>query len=368
MKTKILFFLTLFLIVWLIFARAVEPKTFENSATGSKANCQSADFSNFTFSESNIFPKDKNLHHPEDGKALAGGRIVVGDEEFGLRIIEKDGKSRPFGKFKEAGWIHNPPKLPGGPNGMFLESDGSHLLLAEIYTGKIYRVDTKTEVVKMIYDHSFGVNSLVRDSKGTIWFTQSAKNAEEKGTEEMWSAVNQPVESGAVFYLAGSGDEVKTLAVEAAGNIYFANGIAIDKAEKYLYVAETMMNRILRFELNTGQSTLAKRETYQYVITPDNLAFDKYGNLWIASPVGNAIFAVDRRCRSLHTVFSAASESNAKIQDEWIRRSHIGKPLLELLTPDLWKPLPGALTGMFWSQDYKTFYVTGLGGAILKYE
>jgi len=36
--------------------------------------------------------------------------------------------------------------------------------------------------------------------------------------------------------------------------------------------------------------------------------------------------------------------------------------------PDLWNPLPGALTGMFWSRDYKTFYVTALGNAVLKYE
>ena len=45
-------------------------------------------------------------------------------------------------------------------------------------------------------------------------------------------------------------------AVEAAENIYFANGIALDKAEKYLYVAETMMDRILRFEIDTAKKTL----------------------------------------------------------------------------------------------------------------
>ena len=368
MKTKNPFLLSVILIISLTFsANAINPKTSEQSGTGSKANCQSSDFPSFVFNESNIFPKDRSLHHPEDGKSLADGRIIVGDEEFGLRIIEKDGKSRPFGKFKEAGWTHNPPKFPAGPNGMFLEGDDRHLLLADVYTGKIYRVDTKSEETKMIYDHLFGVNSLIRDGKGTIWFTQSAKNAEERGVEEMWSAVNQPVESGAVFYLAGSGNEVKSPAVEAAGNIYFANGIAIDKTEKYLYVAETMMNRVLRWEINASQSALAKRETYQYVITPDNLAFDKDDNLWIASPAGNRVYAVDRRCRSLHTVFSAASDSSAGIRDEWIRRSHLGKPLVELLTPDLWQPLPGALTGMFWSRDYKTFYVTGLGNAILKF-
>ncbi len=368
MKTKTPFLLSVILIISLIFsAHAINPKSFEKTRTDSRTNCQSASFPNFKFSESNIFPKDKSLHHPEDGKALADGRIIVGDEEFGLRIIEKDGKSRPFGKFKEAGWIHNPPKFTAGPNGMFLESDGRHLLLADVYTGKIYRVDAKTEETKMIYDHPFGINSLIRDSKGTIWFTQSAKNVEEKGVEDLFGAVNQPVDSGAVFYLPGSGNDAKSPAVEAARNIYFANGIALDRVEKYLYVAETMMNRILRYEIDITKGTLTKRETYQYVITPDNTDFDKDGNLWIASPISNKVFAVDKKCRSLHTVFTAPSESNAKLQDEWIKRSHLGKPLLELFSPDLWNPLPGgALTGMFWSQDYKTFYITGLGNAVLK--
>jgi sugar lactone lactonase YvrE len=353
----------------IVSAHAINPKVFEQRRTVSEKYCQSAEFPSFAFNESNIFPKDKHLHHPEDGKALADGRIVVGDEEFGMRIIEKDGKSRPFGKFKEAGWRHDPPKLPAGPNGMFLERDGRHLLLAEVYKGKIYRVNTKTEETKMIYDHPFGINSLIRDSKGTIWFTQSAKNAEEKGVEDLFGVLDQPVDSGAVFYLPGSGNEIKTPAVEAAKNIYFANGIVLDKAEKYLYVAETMMNRILRYEVDISQGTLTKRETYQSVITPDNIDFDKDGNLWIASPISNKVFAIDKKCRSLHTVFTAPSESNTKNQDEWTKRSHLGQPLLELFSPDSWNPLPGgALTGMFWSQDHKTFYITGLGNAVLKYE
>ncbi len=369
MKTKTPFLLSVILIVSVTFsANAVKPKTSEQSGSDSKTNCRSADFPNFTFSESNIFPRDKSLRRPEDGKALADGRIIVGDEESGLRIIEKDGKSRPFGKFKEAGWVHNPPNFPAGPNGMFLESGDSHLLLADVYKGKIYRVNTKTEETKMIYDHPFGINALIRDSRGTIWFTQSAKNTEEKGFEELFGAVNQPVDSGAVFYLRASGNEFKTPAIEAAGNIYFANGIALNKAEKYLYVAETMINRVLRYEIDAGKGVLTNRETYQYVMTPDNIEFDNDGNLWIASPISNKIFAVDGRCRSFHTVFSAASETTAKNQDAWVKRSHLGKPLLELFSPDLWKPLPGAVTGIFWSRDYKTFYVTGLGNAVLKFE
>ncbi|MEQ1603920.1 MAG: SMP-30/gluconolactonase/LRE family protein [Pyrinomonadaceae bacterium] len=357
MRSKSVFFLSVFAVISFL----VSASSFAQSANV-KANCRSTAFPSFTFSESNIFPKDRSLRHPEDGKALADGSIIVGDEEFGLRIIDKAGKSRAFGKFKETGWAHDPPKVIAGPNGTFMENDGRHLLLADVYSGKIYRVDTKTEETRMIYDHPFGINSLVRDSKGTIWFTQSAKNS---GPDEMWSAVNRPMDSGAIFYLRGSGNQVRIPAVEAAANIYFANGIALDNAEQYLYVAETMMDRVLRF--NMANSTLTERETYQAVITPDNLAFDQDGNLWIASPISNKIFAVDNKCRSLHTVFEASTANNTRIQNEWTVRSRFGKPLLELLGPELSQPLPGVLTGMFWSRDRKTLYITGLGNAILRF-
>lgn len=360
MRSKPVFSLSVFVVI----STFISASSFAQSANASNANCRPAAFPSFTFSESNIFPEDRSLRHPEDGKALANGSIIVGDEEFGLRIIDKTGKSRPFGKFKDAGWVHNPPKVVAGPNGMFMENDGLHLLLADVYSGKIYRVDTRTEETRMIYDHPYGINSVIRDSKGTIWFTQSAKNS---GPDEMWGSINRPVDSGAVFYVRGSGDQVKLTAIEAAANIYFANGIALDKAEKYLYVAETMMDRVLRYKIDVSNVALTERETYQSVMTPDNLAFDQYGNLWIASPISNKIFAVDNKCRSLHTVFEAQSVGNARIQNEWIVRSRFGKPLLELLGPELPQPLPGVLTGMFWSRDSKTFYITGLGNAILKF-
>ena len=357
-----------FLLVSLVFASLASIAPGQTTPVQNATTCRSAKFPNIKFSESNIFPESRSLRHPEDGRALADGRIIVGDEENGLVVISKDGTLRPFGKFKEAGWVHNPPNSPAGPNGMFLESDGRHLLLVNVYSGQIYRIDTKTESVKMIYDHVYGINSILRDSRGTIWFTQSAKNSDENGAGGMWAAVDRPTDSGAVYYLKGSGDDVIAPAVEAANDIYFANGIALEKSEKYLYVAETMFDRVLRFEVDAETGGLTNRETYQYVMTPDNIAFDSSGNLYIASPISNKVFAVDSKCGSLHTVFSAPSASNAKMQNEWTTRSRLGKPLLALLTPEMWNPLPGVLTGMFWSRDRKTFYITGLGSAILRYE
>ena len=332
----------------------------------SSESCVSSSFPSYLFEQSQVFPLGAVLSHPEDGKALADGRIVVGDEEFGLRVISEDGKSRAFGGFKEAGWIHRPPGMTAGPNGIFMERAGTHVLLADVYSGGIYRTNVRTEKTRRIYKHPFGVNSLVRDRNGTIWFTQSARNQGENSVQELFGAVNLPVDSGAVFSLGGKQDKFDKVAVEVASKIYFANGIALDSSEKYIYVAETMMNRVLKFEVDTGKKTLSNRTTYNYMLTPDNLDFDEDGNLWVASPISNKVFAIDKNCGSLHTVFSAPSISNTKVEDEWVRRSHLGKPLLELFTPDAWKPLPGAVTGMFWSRDHKTFYVTGLGSSILR--
>ena len=316
MRSKPLFSLFSFIAIFLL----VAASSFAQTRT--KASCQAATFPALTFSESNVFPSDRSLHHPEDGVGLADGSVIVGDEVSGLKIIDKTGKSRPYGKFKDLGWIHNPPKFVAGPNGMFMEAGGRHLLLADVYSGKIYRVDVNTEETRMIYDHQFGINSLVRDSKGNIWFTQSAKNT---GPDEMWNAVNRPVDSGAVFYLQASEGDVPNPAIQAAANIYFANGIALDSSEEYLYVAETMMDRVLRYNVDTKTGTLTNRKVYQNVTSPDNLKFDQDGNLWIASPISNTVYADDKRCGSLHTAFSAPSAANARIGSNQCSRTHRSK-------------------------------------------
>ena len=63
-----------------------------------------------TFQKENLFPGDSSLLRPEDGVALADGRVIVADQAKGLRLIEKDGSNRPFGKFTDVGFVHNPPE------------------------------------------------------------------------------------------------------------------------------------------------------------------------------------------------------------------------------------------------------------------
>ncbi len=82
--------------------------------TGSSSLCRSPGFPRWTFDPSHLYPPDRPLARPEDGKALHDGRLVVADETHGLLLLEQDGSHRPFGQLQKAGYIHNPPKVEGG--------------------------------------------------------------------------------------------------------------------------------------------------------------------------------------------------------------------------------------------------------------
>lgn len=329
--------------------------------------CESPAFLQWSFDESRLIPRDRGLARPEDGKALAHGRLVVADERMGLRLIEKDGSHRPFGRFAEAGYSHARPNPAGGIQAVFLEQDAQHLLVGDIYTGKIYRVNTETEETRVIYDHPFGVNSVYRDRKGTIWFTQSTNNTEDRGKEDLWAAVNKPMPTGAVFKLAGFGDELAEKAEEVASDLYFANGIMFDRTERYMYVSESMMDRVLRFTVDVEKASISERETYQSIFVPDNLAVDADNNLWVASFAGNEVLVVEPECRTVRSVFHATSPTHTAFADEWVKRSHLGQSLGDLIKPGVWEPLPNFLTGLFFSEHFDAVYITGLGNAILQF-
>ena len=88
----------------------------------------------------------------------------------------------------------------------------------------------------------------------------------------------------------------------------------------------------------------------------------------MASPLYNQVMAVDFKNHSQHVIFDGSTKENLKVANEWHRRSHLGLERLELLSPDLFSPLPGLLTGMFFSNDGQTLYITNLGNDLLKFD
>lgn len=312
-----------------------------------------------TYQKENLFPGDGSLLRAEDGVSLEDGRIIVVDQAKGLRLIEKDGSTRPFGHFSKAGFLHLPPEQIAGPNGMTLEHDGQHMLMSDVADGKIYRINVATEKVEMIYDHPYGVNTIYRDKTGALWFSQSAESI---NLGEMFQAANLPVPTGAVFRMT----DLKSAPIKILDSLYFANGITMDKDEKHLFVAETMMDRVHKLEVDNKTGEVDYIGVVANVGTPDNLLIDKEGRLIVASPLYNQVVAVDFKNQSQHIIFDGSTKDNLKITNEWNRRSHLGMERLELLTPNLFNPLPGLLTGMFYSNDGQTLYIANLGNDLLK--
>lgn len=315
----------------------------------------------FTFHKENLFPGDGSLLRAEDGVELEDGRVVVVDQANGLRLIEKDGSNRPFGDFSAAGFVHLPPEQIASPNGMVLEHDGKHILMSDVADGKIYRVDIESEKVEMIYDHPYGVNTIYRDKTGALWFSQSTEST---NLNEMFRDVNIPVPHGAVFRMA----DLKSPPVKIMDSLYFANGITMDKDEKHLYIAETMMDRVHKFEVDTKSGSAKYTGVAANVGSPDNLLIDGEGRLIVASPLFNQVIAIDFKNHSQQVLFDGSTDANLEVTNEYNRRSRLGMERLELLTPDLFHPLPGLLTGMFFSNDGQTLYITNLGNDLLKYD
>ena len=294
----------------------------------------------------------------------------MADQRHGLLLIEKDGSHRPFGNLKKAGYAHNPPAYPSAPNGVFLEQDTRHILMVDIFTGKIFRVNTHTEESRLIYDHSFGVNSIYRDRGGTIWFTQSTNNPEERGEKDLWEATNLSIPTGAIFKLPGSGNDFAIKAEEVVGSLYLANGIMADHSEEFLYVSESMMDRVLRFRLDVQSGSLSQRETYQLVPIPDNLAIDANNNLWIVSFFANQVSVVDQQCRiNAYSVSSPIPQKGRCVggmgQEVAILVCLAGR----LFSPDTLTTLLPIITERVSSflPNQETVYLTGLGNAILKF-
>jgi sugar lactone lactonase YvrE len=112
-----------------------------------------------------------------------------------------------------------------------------------------------------------------------------------------------PVINGKVFYIAPDG----TIAQQAV-NIHSANGLAVSKDGKSLYVVETEVHRLLQFKIGPGAS-LSDRRVFVNLddltgnvvhIYPDGVKIDSKGQIYIGqnprdvhAPLAGTIFVVN---------------------------------------------------------------------------
>lgn len=322
----------------------------------------------WTLEDGAVFPSARGLARPEDGLALANGSVVVADQNHGLRLIAADQTTRPFGRFTEAGYKFAPPDNEAGPNGVSLEPDGVHALVADVLTGAIYRVNLETEAVQLVYTHPFGVNTAVADSTGAIWFTQSAANADgPHSNARLFEPLNNYAPEGKIFRLAPQGpDGARGEARMVAEGLQFANGLVVDEVRGQLFVAETSGDLIAAYRVSVADGALSERRIIAGVYGPDNIEMDDQGRLWVASVLLSSLIVVDPDTGDLRTVFRERSPETEAIITEWRRRAARREGAVELFTPPLWGRLPGGITGMIVTRGGGPVFITGLGDALVK--
>jgi gluconolactonase len=188
------------------------------------------------------------------------GNLYVTDIPFG-RVFRID----PKGEWDlVAQW-------EGEPNGMKFLSD-TELLVAD-YKNGLMRLNIQTGQVKAFLERrnseSFkGVNDLVLDSRGNVYFTDQGQ-----------SGMHDP--SGRVYRLSSDGKLDQLL-----NNVPSPNGIVLSPDERFLFVAATRGNSVWRMPLlsDGSVSKVGQFFTSYGPSGPDGLAMDESGRLLVANP------------------------------------------------------------------------------------
>lgn len=264
------------------------------------------------------------------------------------------------------GYAHQPPLRQAAANGVSLEPSGTHLLVADVFGGGIYRVAIDSGETQLVYQHRFGVNTACRDTTGAIWFTQSTECTAESGEGRLFAAVDVPIPDGSLWRLEFSNETFATSATRMFDGLYFANGIALDERRHALYLAETCADRVLRFPLDVKAGRIGAPSVLAIVPTPDNLELDSRNRLWVTSPINNEVGVLDTRTGAFQCVFRQQSPTQAERSAEFVRRGKNRTPRIALFSPEIWEPLPGPVTGVILGPNEGDCYISGLSPALIR--
>jgi len=218
----------------------------------------------------------QGIARPEDVVVARDGTVWASDKASACARIAPDGTLSRVGK---AG---------GEPNGIKIDPRDGSIVIANIGSGSLQRLDPVTGAVTTILTEAGGApiltpNYLLFDSRGNLWCSVSARRGRSPG----WL---DGTPDGFVFRVSPSGE-----ATVVAENVRFANGLALDANEEFLYVAQTSADNVLRYRIRGA--TLAASELHGPASLgakscPDGLAFDAAGNLWVTLALANRIVAI----------------------------------------------------------------------------
>ena len=163
--------------------------------------------------------------------------------------------------------------------------------------GRVIRIDPTSGAVTEIATGFRNTNAITQDHRGTLYVSDSFPNAAGEGE------IYQVSPSGGRRLWARS-----TLLAPHGPPGFGANGVAFDRTESFLYVANTSDDNILRIAVNQDGSAGAvtvfaaaatvvnSAGTTAPLDGPDGIQFDVKGNLWICAnqPAADEIQVLSR--------------------------------------------------------------------------
>ncbi len=295
---------------------------------------------NFTLALSELQFVGSNLARPESVLTTKEGTLWVSDARGGVTRIDPDGQQTLIGN------VH------GEPNGLAMDHEGN-IYFANIDDGKVYRLRPggSTDVVLSEIDGQplGAVNFVFLDSQERMWITVSTR------VIPWFPAAASPRPDGYIILIDEKGPRI------VADGILFTNEARLDAKEEYLYVAETMGARMLRYKVqpngDLGEKEVFGPDSLGMGAFVDGFAFDAEGNIWVTAITRNGVILITPD-GDAHTVFedvnqAALDNAAVKVAASALTPSE----LMACVGPTLQFPTSVAFGG----PDLRTVYIGSLG-------
>jgi gluconolactonase len=280
----------------------------------------------------------KNLHRPECVWCSPDG-IWVSDNRGGVSHLGSNGF----------------PNLMGSgitePNGFCRLKDGSFLVggLSDRTLHMISKDGLTIPFLTEINAQPLGVvNHAWCDIKGRIWISVMTKG------DHWYSALDNRPPDGYIILIDAAGPRV------VAENLHLTNEVKVSPDGNFLYAAESLARRIVRFKINSnnglGPKEFVGPEDLGPGNNPDGFTLDSEGNVWVVLVAKNGVGVITSKGDYLELF----TDINIKGLDAWIAgyenftatAEHLGNCAGEFLK------LPTSLA--FGGRDLKTVYVGSL--------
>ena len=187
-------------------------------------------------------------------------------------LLQEAGEVATISQSKEIRRIHSTGGLPSGAafdqNGILYITDFAHAAVLAVQD------NGEQEVIVGTYEDKslIGPNSIVYASNGTVFFTDSGPFGE--------TGFHNP--TGSLFMITNGGG-AQMLRPVSLENLSNPCGVAVSPDGKFVYVAEMMQNRVLRFfQKPDGVYHCSVFYQLQGRIGPSALVCDKQGCVYVA--------------------------------------------------------------------------------------